>query len=86
MKHTIIITILFIATSSFAAEVVKQESRVKTGTTGITSKYTSIMGKDCRKVELRMLRGFTNAESAFECPATKGWRLFKVYDRDSERS
>jgi hypothetical protein len=51
-----------------------------------TSKYTSILDKDCSKVPLRLLIGFKNAESAYECPAIKGWRLFKVYDRDSERS
>ena len=71
---------------NFAAKVVKLECGAKSETTGITSQYTSTLDKDCWKVEFSMLRRFTNAESAFECPAPKGWRLFKLYDRDSERS
>ena len=51
-----------------------------------STKYTSILDKNCSKVDMKLLMNFTGAESALECPAPKGWRLFKVYDRDSERS
>lgn len=51
-----------------------------------TSKYTSIQKKDCSEVVQDILMNFMNAESAFNCPAPKGWRLFKVYERDEERS
>ena len=83
--------ILIVSTSSFAVELHADTRTItpiavhRSGSRGIKSKFTSILDKDCTRVNPLRL-GFTNVESASECPAPKGWRLFKVYDRDSERS
>ena len=75
-------------TAGSKEEVLKSNKDTAGTMTGddFQSKYTSILDKDCSKAPLRLLMKFADAESAYECPAIKGWRLFKVYDRDSERS
>lgn len=61
-------------------------SVLSNGSEDTTSQFTSIENKDCHKADTHLLMHFKGAESALECPAPKGWRLFKVYDRDAERS
>ena len=84
---TTVIVIVSLSGVSFAADIRQSEvnnDNIKSGKA--TSKYTSILDKNCSKVNNHILMKFTNAESAFECPAPKGWRIFKVYDHGSERS
>jgi len=80
--------ILYLALEDGKLRIIREEMLFSKmpGGKGHSSKFTSIRDNDCHKVGINLLMHFTGAESALECPAPKGWRLFKVYDRDSERS
>jgi hypothetical protein len=54
--------------------------------TNIKSKFTSTKDKDCKKMQSYNMITFFGSDTVIECPAPKGWRLFKEYDREGIRS
>lgn len=48
--------------------------------------FTSIKDKDCKHIDSHKMIEFFGHEYVSECPAPKGWRLFKEYDSEGIRS